>query len=130
MLASRAAMRSGAGYIKLCAEEAPDAPPDLVVDRSSEMRAMKDERVDAQLIGPGLGRGDNARKALTNVLNSGCRFVLDADALHLLEPRQIKEGIEVIATPHDGELEVLCRKFSIIAEGRMAKAKALASVWR
>lgn len=128
MLAARAAMRSGAGYVKLCAEEAPDAPPDLVVDRSSEMVAMKDERVDARLIGPGLGRGKAAAKALTDMLKIGGQFVLDADALHILEPDLLDDDARVIATPHDGELEVLCRKFSVIAEGRMARAKALAGV--
>ena len=128
MLAARAAMRSGAGYVKLCAQDVSSPPPDLVIDRSDERQAMKDERVVARLIGPGLGRSDDASKALADVLSCGGRFVLDADALHVLEPRQLNEGIEVIATPHDGELDVLCRKFSVIAEGRMAKAKALSGV--
>jgi len=34
----------------------------------------------------------------------------------------------VLATPHDGELETLCRSFGIIAEGRRARAQALAKV--
>ena len=128
MLAACAAMRSGAGYVKLCAQDASNPPPDLVIDCSPDRHAMKDGRVNARLIGPGLGRGKQAADALADVLSYGSRFVLDADALHVLEPGQLNESIEVIATPHDGELEVLCRKFSVIAEGRMARARALAGV--
>jgi hydroxyethylthiazole kinase-like uncharacterized protein yjeF len=128
MLSARAAMRSGAGYLKLCAEDASNAPPDLVVDRSDKRLAMEDERVDARLIGPGLGRGEEAPGALADVLKCGGRAVLDADALQVLEPSLLGDHVQVIATPHDGELEALCRKFSVIAEGRMAKAKTLAGV--
>ena len=130
MLSAQAAMRSGAGYIKLCAENAPDVSPDLVVDRSAERLAMKDERVAARLIGPGLGRGDQVSKALNDVLKCAGPIVLDADALHEIEPHQLNEDMQVIATPHDGELEALCRKFSVIAEGRLERAKTLSRVSR
>ena len=36
--------------------------------------------------------------------------------------------VPMLATPHDGELEALCRAFGVIAEGRRARAVALARV--
>ena len=41
---------------------------------------------------------------------------------------KLPEGTPILATPHDGELEVLCRSFGVIAEGRRARALALAKV--
>jgi len=59
--------------------------------------------------------------------------VLDADALVLLAPNMLArpmsgEEVPILATPHDGELEALCRNFGVIAEGRRARALALAKV--
>jgi len=36
--------------------------------------------------------------------------------------------VPMLATPHDGELETLCRNFGVIAEGRRGRALALAKV--
>lgn len=133
VLASRAAMRSGAGYVKLLAPEAQGAPPDLpdmpdlVVEASDLKSALCDKRINAVLVGPGLGRGDGARETLQTVMQRQSPTVLDADALHVLRPKMLSGDAPILATPHDGELEALCRQFCVIAEGRMNRAKALAN---
>lgn len=126
LLATLAAQRSGAGYVKLLAETAPAAPPaDLVVETHPLAGALGDDRIDALLCGPGLGRSDAARDRLETALGSGRPTVLDADALVLLEPDLIGEDTRV-ATPHDGELATLCKTFSVRAGGRRDRARALA----
>jgi len=127
LLSSTAAMRAGAGYVKLLGAQAANAPAGLVCDGSDLDEALSDTRLNAVLIGPGLGRDDKARGKLDAALACQVPLVLDADALHLITPSDIKPNSTAIATPHDGELDVLCRRFAVIAEGRMAKAKALAA---
>lgn len=126
LLASQAAMRSGAGYVRLLAEDVTDTPADLVVDRGTVAEALSDARIRAVLIGPGLGRHDRALALLHTALAKGCSAVLDADALVLLKPAMLPKNENILATPHDGELEALCRHFSVIAEGRRNRASALA----
>lgn len=127
LLAAAAAQHAGAGYVKLLAREAdPRTPPDVVTDTAPLNEALGDARIAAVLAGPGLGRGDPARAALGAALRQAAALVLDADALMLLDPATLPEGKPVLATPHDGELESLCRAFGVIAEGRRARALALA----
>ncbi len=127
LLAAAAAQHAGAGYVKLLAREAdPRTPPDVVTDTAPLNEALGDARIAAVLAGPGLGRGDPARAALGAALRQAAALVLDADALILLDPETLPEGKPVLATPHDGELESLCRAFGVIAEGRRARALALA----
>ncbi len=127
MLAAMAAMRSGAGYVKLLANAGSQpVPAGLVCDTPALEKALGDDRVDAVLIGPGLGRDDTAIERMRQVLTFAKAAVLDADALHLLAPELLRRDIPLIATPHDGELAALCRAFCVIDEGRMEKARALA----
>jgi len=129
LLASEAAMRAGAGYSKLFADTAPaSAPAGLVVETGALGEGLADRRIDAMLVGPGLGRSDTSKERLKSVLAQRRPCVLDADALMVLEPPMIEEGHVLLATPHDGELESLCRSFSVVASGRYDRAKALAKV--
>ena len=126
-LSALAAMRAGAGYVKLAAHDSHQAPPDLVVDPSPWRVALSDERINAVLIGPGLARHDGARKGLEEALRSAPAIVLDADALHLVGPWMLNVEQPILATPHDGELAALCRAFCVIAEGRINRAMALST---
>lgn len=129
LLAATAAQVSGAGYVKLLARQPdPRTPPDVVTDSAPLAEALADARMAAVLVGPGLGRDDAARAALAEALRQARALVLDADALVLLAPDLLERDVPVLATPHDGELETLCRSFGIIAEGRRARAQALAKV--
>ena len=129
LLAAMAAQHAGAGYVKLLAPSPdPRTPPDVVTESAPLAEALADPRMAAVLVGPGLGRGDPARHALAAALRHARALVIDADALVLLAPALLPEDRPILATPHDGELETLCRSFGVIAEGRRARALALAQV--
>ncbi|HSM54143.1 MAG TPA: NAD(P)H-hydrate dehydratase, partial [Erythrobacter sp.] len=127
LLASEAAMRGGAGYVKLFAHHAPgSAPAGLVVETHPLGEALDDKRISAILVGPGLGRDREASDRLQTALATGKPALIDADALVLLRPEMLRAGVPLLATPHDGELEALCRSFAVVASGRQARAQALA----
>ena len=128
LLAAEAAMRAGAGYVKLLSEHShPDAPAALVVVDEALDRVLNDDRTSALLIGPGLGRDGSAGERLAAVLGTGKPAVLDADALHLLDWDAL-EGIDasrLLLTPHEGELAALCKAFDVAAESKLDKAQGL-----
>jgi len=128
LLAAQSALRSGAGYVKLLSDHShPDVPAELVVDDGPLSEALEDERIGALLVGPGLGRTPAARDRLSAALAAKCPIVLDADALHLLDPSMVSgaDTANIAITPHEGELAQLCEAFGIEAEGKIAKAQAL-----
>src|SRR5690606_31539852 len=92
---------------------------------------LDDERTGAVLVGPGLGRDDDARAKLAAVLAANLPTVIDADALHLLAPADL-EGFAapLLLTPHEGEMKRLCESFGIAAEGKLEQARALAAAAR
>ncbi|MFM7377180.1 MAG: NAD(P)H-hydrate dehydratase [Erythrobacter sp.] len=129
LLAASAAQRAGAGYVKLLAPAADlRTPPEVVTDTADLGEALADPRIAAVLVGPGLGRDEAAGEALAAALRESRPLVLDADALMLLTPTMLREKRPILATPHDGELDTLCRKFGIIADSRRDRALALARV--
>ncbi len=128
LMAAEAAMRAGAGYVKLLSEHShPDAPAELVLEEGQLAKALDDDRIDALLVGPGLGRDNTARDRLGEVLATGNACVLDADALHLLDRDLLggKHASRIVATPHEGELAKLCETFGVTAQGKMDRARAL-----
>lgn len=129
LLAARAAQHGGAGYVKLLASAMrSDMPAGLVAETTPVAEALGDERIATVLVGPGLGRDGAAKEAVSAALRHARSLVLDADALTLLAPNMLARDIPVLATPHDGELAVLCRNFAVLAEGRRARALALAKL--
>ncbi len=131
LLSASAAMRGGAGYVKLLAEHShPAAPAALVVDGAPLSEVLADKRWSALLVGPGLGRDDGARERLGAVLEAGVPTVLDADALHLLDDDAL-EGVDaarLLLTPHEGELSRLCEVFGVTADGKVKRTRALAAI--
>jgi len=126
-LAATSAMRGGAGYVKLLSDNAvKPADPGLVIENDTLEEALLDERISALLVGPGLGRGDQAIHRLSATLKVGTPTLLDADALIALRPDMIADNSTILATPHDGELTALCRNFAVVAETRQDRAMALA----
>ena len=127
LLASQAAMRAGAGYVKLLTHHLPTNPPaGLVIDQASLEDTLGDHRIASVLVGPGLGRDREAEDRLAMAIDCGKAIVIDADALVLLKPGMLRADTPCLATPHDGELEALCRAFAIVAPDRQACALALA----
>jgi ADP-dependent NAD(P)H-hydrate dehydratase / NAD(P)H-hydrate epimerase len=106
-LTAEAAFRADAGYVAVAVAEAS-----LPVVEAKLLEPVKltwanartaAEKAGALAIGPGLGR-DPAAKALRSELIAGGKqaLVLDADALHELEPGDW--GGRAVLTPHAGEL--------------------------
>ena len=128
LLAAEAAQGAGAGYVKLFTGMAISGPPDLVIDSRPLSEALLDTRLNALLIGPGLGRDGHARERLAEALASDIPAVLDADALVLLGSRQLAaRTAPLIATPHEGELVALERALDLDGSGsKPQRALALA----
>jgi NAD(P)H-hydrate epimerase len=131
-LAALASMRIGAG---LCILSAPKAsvpvyavtlPAHIIVEEFHDVKeTLADERRNAVVIGPGLGK--NRKRAVIDVVHSGRAGVLDADALTQFEEdpdRFLKEiPSTFVLTPHEGEF---LRLFPKIKGDRIARAVAAA----
>lgn len=118
IMAAMAAQGAGAGYVKLLCDAPLSLPADLVCARAD----FSDDRLSALLIGPGLGRDAAGHFLLADAMASGRAIVLDADACHLLS----KGMWAAIATPHEGELAALERRFGTSGDTKIARATALA----
>jgi len=131
LLSAEAAMRGGAGYVKLLATARPEGiPPSLVCSVADTMAPLDDDRVAAVLVGPGLGRSDAAKARLEAVLARGRAVVIDADGLMLLTPSMLN-GAPCVLTPHEGEMIALERAFGLDGSGlRRERAVALAEASR
>lgn len=128
LLAARAAMQGGAGYVKLLSGGDARAPVDLVVDGSPLAEALSDRRIAAVLVGPGLGRDAIARARLSAALQADRPVVMDADALIISEKQDFAGNTSsIIVTPHEGELVALERLFELARSAdKPARARALA----
>ena len=128
VLAALGSMHGGAGYVKLFAESyVPTDLPELVVETGLVAERVADPRLNALVVGPGLGRDALAREKLAEVLRRELPTVIDGDALHLLDPAMLsgrREGL--VLTPHAGELERLYAACEIEAGERIERLKALA----
>jgi hydroxyethylthiazole kinase-like uncharacterized protein yjeF len=125
-LAARAALRAGAGLVTLASPRAAlavNAAASLAVmvracDGADELRALlSDKRLNAVVLGPGLGVGAATRDLVLTVLDGERAVVLDADALTSFaeEPQSLFEAIKararpVVLTPHGGEFARLFKK--------------------
>ncbi len=128
VLAARAAMHGGAGYVKLYADaDVPCAPPELVVEQDNYAQILADDRLCALLVGPGLGRDEDSRARLDWALACNLPIVCDADALVLLEPEMLEGRTSpLIVTPHAGELDALGRAFDTVGLDRVEQVCELA----
>jgi NAD(P)H-hydrate epimerase len=125
ILASKAALRSGAGkvtaFIPKCAvtplqsalPEAMCLPADNEIHLSG---MLNPEHFDAIAFGMGIGtHEDTARLFKVLIQNSPVPMVLDADALNILAEEKTWLAFlpaRTILTPHPGELDRLCGKVS------------------
>jgi hydroxyethylthiazole kinase-like uncharacterized protein yjeF len=132
LMACEAAMRAGAGAVRLSgATPHPRLPPDVILRTEPLGELLADQRTRAVLVGPGLGRDGTARLRLAEALAAGHPSVIDADALTLLYPALLDAfATPPILTPHEGELARLAESFGIDAEGKLARARALAEAAR
>jgi len=125
-LASRAAVRSGAGYVTCACPEPVQSTiagtlttvptlPLSVTDEGVSPNAVErvlGEQADALLVGPGLGRGADTRRFVHRLLrDNDAPLVLDADGLNALADldadwTEHADGSWIL-TPHIGEFRRL-----------------------
>ncbi|NTU93530.1 MAG: NAD(P)H-hydrate dehydratase [Chlorobiaceae bacterium] len=144
MLSSRAAVKTGAGYV--CAS-LPDghaaamhsfAPEVVVIGRELESLLEKARWADAIVIGCGLGRSDVSLDLVETLLSNpevaSKKLVIDADALYAIAERNLLmegHGLEdAVVTPHAGE----CSRLSGLTAEEVNAApidvsRRLASSW-
>lgn len=142
-LSARGALRSGAGLVFLGVPESiyaieavkldepvvfplPDCGGTLCADAVPEI-VQRLPKLDAVLIGPGLGQGEGTLAVVKAVLEHfHGPVVVDADGINnLSRHKDILRGREypTILTPHDGEF---ARLGGVIGPDRRASAEALA----
>ncbi len=119
VLASRAAVRSGAGLVTLAVPEqiypivAVKCDEAMVWPWSEQCEEIleRSHKCDMALIGPGLGQSEQAEKLVLDLLRDlTCPVVLDADGLNILSRHMDvlkRRSAPTILTPHDGEFSRL-----------------------
>lgn len=121
VFAARGALRSGAGMVKLCVEQASVVPVQAAVPAALTATWPRDESVLAEylswahavLLGPGLGLGAPSRELAERVLTAWRGpVVVDADALTLFSGNvgrlaELLKGRPAVITPHAVEAERL-----------------------
>ncbi|MEM9397604.1 MAG: NAD(P)H-hydrate dehydratase [Pseudomonadota bacterium] len=111
ILAAEAALRCGAGLVRVATREAHIAP--LLARRPEAMAVTVDHRndldeslpwADTIVVGPGLGQDPWGEQLLQACLDADKKTLLDADALNLLATLGARElPSELILTPHPAE---------------------------
>ncbi|MFH8985183.1 bifunctional ADP-dependent NAD(P)H-hydrate dehydratase/NAD(P)H-hydrate epimerase [Streptomyces varsoviensis] len=123
------ALRGGAGAIRYVGPGS-----DAVIARFPEGLVTagpprKAGRVQAWVIGPGVGDDEGAHQAMADVLASDVPALIDADALHLLPPAGQLRAREAptLLTPHAGEAAALLGTTrEEVESSRLASVRALA----
>jgi hydroxyethylthiazole kinase-like uncharacterized protein yjeF len=138
-LAAEAALRAGAGIVTVA------TPPDAVAtvaawraafvvkptaDAAALAALLREPRLRAAVLGPGLGLGDEVWPAIRAALEADMALLLDADAITQMSRRRdeafalIKARMgEVVLTPHEGEFG---RLFPDIGGSKLDRARAAA----
>jgi hydroxyethylthiazole kinase-like uncharacterized protein yjeF len=101
-LAAKAALRSGAGYVRVSTSRHIDGLPSAIVQ--TDTAKINDERIDCLLVGPGMG---DIPQVLTLALTSRAPKVIDADGITHLGEYERLQGQDAIITPHEGEFRRL-----------------------
>ncbi|UOY01086.1 NAD(P)H-hydrate dehydratase [Blastococcus sp. PRF04-17] len=127
VLCTGAALRTRPGLVRYAGTAADGvraAWPEAIVTDGGPGQAG---RVQAWVIGPGIGTDDAARSALTEVLSTDLPVLVDADALTLLarEPALVHDRTApTLLTPHDREFE---RFGEAVGPDRIGAARRLAA---
>lgn len=144
VLATRAALRTGAGLVQVCSplsnrEILQSAVPEAIYIDSLDEDAVSDAlaQTGALVVGPGLGTDDAGAELLGRVLRGpAVPTLLDADALNLVAARAAASLVElastrpVLVTPHLGEMTRLTgREGDEISSDRVACARESAEMF-
>ncbi|MEU3163576.1 NAD(P)H-hydrate dehydratase [Streptosporangium sp. NPDC006930] len=115
VLAVGGALRAGVGMVRYAGGAEPVAQvrarwPEAVITTLAPGEGVERVgRVQAWVLGPGLGTGDEARAVARSVLSSEVPVLVDADALTLVAQDRalLRRDAPVLITPHAGELSRL-----------------------
>ena len=122
-LAVGAALRSGVGAVRY-------SGPVFVVRTHPEVVVNGDGRVQAWVVGSGIGQDDEAQRRLHEVLATDVPVVVDADGLRLLPQKSLDRSAPTILTPHAGEAAYLLGVTAAEIEGqRLASVRRLADLY-
>ncbi len=139
-LAARGALRIGAGLVSVASS--PGAIPALAAHLTAIMikpfdgaaglpDLLADRRLNAVVLGPGLGVGGETRELAMAALASGASVVVDADALTSFkdDPGALFARLHdrCVLTPHAGEFERLFPGLLERSAGKLAAARAAAA---
>ncbi|WP_309326204.1 NAD(P)H-hydrate dehydratase [Silvimonas sp.] len=134
LMAGRAALKLGAGKVRigLLGEGVSLDPlyPELMLNSAE---ALMEQQCDVHLIGPGLGRTEQAHKLLEDALSKPGPLVIDADALNLiagdskLASACQRRGTRAVITPHPTEAaRLLGTTTAAVQADRLSAARDLA----
>jgi len=146
-LAARGALRAGAGLVTLA------SPRDALAVNAAALTAVMvravdnpiqfaellgDKRLNACVIGPGVGINARTRDFVHTALSAQRHLVLDADALtsfasapdRLFEAIKASDGQQVVLTPHEGEFPRLFSEISNKYPGRSKLERVRAAAER
>ncbi|MBT2224294.1 NAD(P)H-hydrate dehydratase [Nonomuraea sp. NEAU-A123] len=135
VLAVGGALRAGAGMVRYVGPQEPVAQvrarwPEAVITELSEPSIDEVGRVQAWVLGPGLGTGDWAHELAARVLASDVPVLIDADALTLVagDRALLRRTAPVLITPHAGELSrLLGADRAAIEAGRLEHVRRAAA---
>ncbi|MEU8568079.1 NAD(P)H-hydrate dehydratase [Streptomyces pathocidini] len=129
VLAVAGALHGGAGAVRYVGPAA-----DAVIARFPETLVhagppAKAGRVQAWVIGPGLGDSADARRSLEDVLASDVPVLVDADGLRLLDRTRVRaRRAPTVLTPHAGEAAALLGvERGEVESARLAAVRRLAA---
>ncbi len=118
-MAAASALKTGCGLVKVYTASSNisdlrmNLPEAIICDSDDELNT---DKINAILIGPGLGTSDKAKTLIDRILDGNGPLVIDADGLNILSKNKnlydkclyyAKNKGDVIITPHTGELSRL-----------------------
>jgi len=131
VLATGAAVRAGAGMVRFAgaehaAEQVRSRWPEAVVSALRGAEVVRAGRVQAWVVGPGLGTDDEAAATVQALLGQDVPVLLDADALTVCAEHQdwlVRREAPTLLTPHDREF---ARFGEAVRPDRVGSVRALA----
>lgn len=124
LLSAMAAMRAGAGKLRIATVESIAIPLGMAMPEAMVIALPEDEeggfarsavkslaeqadKIDAVVAGPGMAEGDACERIAEALLASKARIALDAALLHALQPLSEDRSTRPVLLPHSGELAAL-----------------------
>ena len=139
LIAARAALKAGAGrvLVGMLDASAPAVDPACPELMLRPVDAVLEDRLDAIVVGPGLGQTGLAPALLARAATLACPLVLDADALNLIAANASlaatvsRREVPTLMTPHPLEAaRLLGRTAESVQRDRIAAALAIARMYR